>query len=267
MITVKIDQKEFDKYLKNKQFCLNQLRTFSTWLFDYHKTGRVAFYHFILEPEEGGFMFFQANKSDEEDFNVVCYTRMKNLETGEKFLLPLWYSLEPSQDGKLMDMGFDIVGNDPEWKRLGVTKFKDLDPNVKEYLIQMAPVVLVLFAKIQTKALKTSKKVIRMISEAQELPEEKEKSSKPKKKYPQAPIFLSSGISFVIQHENSLPREFQRHCEAWMVRGHYRHYKSGKTIFIAPYKKGAGRLKDTDYSVQKGKNRKQVLPHSQAVET
>ena len=250
MITVKIDQPVFDKYLKNKKFCLSQLRTFSTWLFDYHRTGRGAFYHFVLEPEEGGLMVFQANKSNDEDFNIICYTRMKNLQTGEKFLLPLWYSLEPTQDGKFMDLGVDIVGDDPEWKRFGITKFEELDPAVREYLIDMAPVVLVLFAKIQNEALKTKKKVIRMISEVQEPPEDREKKEKAKREFPRTPIFLSPGISFTVQYKNSLPKEFQRRCEAWMVRGHYRHYKSGKTIFIAPYKKGSGRLKDTDYCVQ-----------------
>ena len=28
------------------------------------------------------------------------------------------------------------------------------------------------------------------------------------------------------------------HCPAWEVRGHYRHYKSGKVVFINPYTKG-----------------------------
>ena len=262
MITVKISQREFDKYLKNKKFCLSQLRTFSTWLFDYHKTGRVAFYHFVLEPEEGGLMVFQANKSGEENFNVICYTRMKNLQTGEKFLLPLWYSLELTPDRKHMDMGVDIVEDDPEWKRFGVTKFEELDLSVREYLIDMVPAVLVLFAKIQNEALKSKKKVIRMINEVQKPPEEREKKERPKREFPKTPIFLSPGISFTVQNENAIPRGFQRHCEAWMVRGHYRHYKSGKTIFIAPYKKGSGRLKDTEYSVQKENrqpNRKEVI--------
>lgn len=31
------------------------------------------------------------------------------------------------------------------------------------------------------------------------------------------------------------------HCECWGVRGHYRHYKSGKTIFIESYQKGSKR--------------------------
>lgn len=29
-----------------------------------------------------------------------------------------------------------------------------------------------------------------------------------------------------------------RHCEAWGVRGHYRHYKNGTVVYIKPYVKG-----------------------------
>lgn len=35
--------------------------------------------------------------------------------------------------------------------------------------------------------------------------------------------------------------EYTRHCEAWGVRGHYRHYKSGRVVYIAPYCKGENR--------------------------
>ena len=33
-------------------------------------------------------------------------------------------------------------------------------------------------------------------------------------------------------------RTFTRHTESWLVRGHYRHYKSGKVIAIKPFVKG-----------------------------
>ena len=35
-------------------------------------------------------------------------------------------------------------------------------------------------------------------------------------------------------------------CEAWEVRGHYRRYKSGKVVFIKPFKKGKN--KDSEVS-------------------
>lgn len=36
-------------------------------------------------------------------------------------------------------------------------------------------------------------------------------------------------------------RKFQRYAESWNVRGHYRHYRSGKTVYIESYTKGAGK--------------------------
>ena len=37
---------------------------------------------------------------------------------------------------------------------------------------------------------------------------------------------------------NELPRKYERHTESWGVRGHYRTYKSGKTVWVRPYTKG-----------------------------
>jgi hypothetical protein len=41
-------------------------------------------------------------------------------------------------------------------------------------------------------------------------------------------------------------------CEHWEVRGHYRHYKSGKTVYIKPFEKGKNKdaeLKDKVYTL------------------
>ena len=37
---------------------------------------------------------------------------------------------------------------------------------------------------------------------------------------------------------SELPRRYERHTESWGVRGHYRTYKSGKTVWVRPYTKG-----------------------------
>lgn len=50
------------------------------------------------------------------------------------------------------------------------------------------------------------------------------------------------GIS-VITTNNKVTRTrlLQRKCLCWSVRGHLRHYKSGKTVYIKPFQKGANR--------------------------
>lgn len=39
-------------------------------------------------------------------------------------------------------------------------------------------------------------------------------------------------------HEEYEKRKMERHCSAWGVRGHYRHYKSGKVAYIKPHVRG-----------------------------
>lgn len=36
-------------------------------------------------------------------------------------------------------------------------------------------------------------------------------------------------------------------CERWEVKGHFRHYKDGKVIYVKPYEKGKGIKKERDY--------------------
>lgn len=61
-------------------------------------------------------------------------------------------------------------------------------------------------------------------------------------------VYLDKRIQYVYEPSN-VQREFTRHCEAWNVRGHYRQYKSGKTIFIHPYTKGKGRSNQKQYFI------------------
>lgn len=44
----------------------------------------------------------------------------------------------------------------------------------------------------------------------------------------------------IVRHER-IPKARQWHVDYWGVRGHMRHYKNGKTVFIAPYTKGKDR--------------------------
>ena len=46
-------------------------------------------------------------------------------------------------------------------------------------------------------------------------------------------------------------KKMVRHTEAWTVRGHVRHYKNGKTVFIKPYQKGKGKVTPKTYVLGK----------------
>lgn len=79
-------------------------------------------------------------------------------------------------------------------------------------------------------------------------PTQKEKCDKTNAEYRSEPIKID-GISVQYVYLPHESRKYERHCEAWGVRGHWRHYKSGKVVFIKPHTKGSGRVKDTVYSI------------------
>ena len=61
-------------------------------------------------------------------------------------------------------------------------------------------------------------------------------------------------ITYIFNHSSNGPRLQQRgkHASpagAFSVRGHYRHYKNGKTVWIRPYNKGTGGKKDKTYRI------------------
>ena len=63
-----------------------------------------------------------------------------------------------------------------------------------------------------------------------------------------------SSITYIFKHSSSGPRLHRRgqHASpaaAFTVRGHYRRYKNGKTVWIRPYHKGAGSKKDKIYKI------------------
>ena len=45
-------------------------------------------------------------------------------------------------------------------------------------------------------------------------------------------------------------KKYERHAEAWEVRGHLRRYKSGRVVYIKPYIKGHGRINKKEYVIK-----------------
>lgn len=56
---------------------------------------------------------------------------------------------------------------------------------------------------------------------------------------PRECYLLNDIVKYVSIHPTK--KSIKYRCEVWGVRGHIRHYKNGKTVFIEPYKKGAKR--------------------------
>lgn len=58
-------------------------------------------------------------------------------------------------------------------------------------------------------------------------------------------------IVFTSEHESPVKRKYTPCESAFSVRGHYRHYKSGKVVYIQPYEKNTGKEKDKRNKVLK----------------
>ena len=122
--------------------------------------------------------------------------------------------------------------------------FPSLDNmTLAELIVRNVFFVITLYCEIQKRALHKKEKIQKARSFFVGNTTGQER--KPNQNYT---VHLGKGIQFVYEPSN-VHREFTRHCEAWNVRGHYRQYKTGKTIFIKPYTKGKGRLNQKQYIV------------------
>ena len=64
-----------------------------------------------------------------------------------------------------------------------------------------------------------------------------------------------NSITYLLKHSSSGPRIQQRGQHSspagvFTVRGHYRHYKDGRSVWIKPYKKGTGDPKNKTYKLK-----------------
>jgi len=101
---------------------------------------------------------------------------------------------------------------------------------------------MVFFDIVQQAALQAKTRIIKLQSD------EKRNFDKNSKHNPQKKsITLKGGIVFSTEYSDKRP--YNRHVEAWDVKGHYRTYKSGKTVYIKPFRKGAGKVNDKKYVI------------------
>ena len=77
---------------------------------------------------------------------------------------------------------------------------------------------------------------------------------RPKKAKSGAQRSNKKDITYIFHHSSAGPRIQQRGkrkkpAGIFNVRGHYRHYKDGRTVWINPYKKGNGKEKNRTYKL------------------
>lgn len=79
-------------------------------------------------------------------------------------------------------------------------------------------------------------------------PEKKEnnrRSTSPRKqKRPENGVLYLNPIKYITDGKNATQRKYTPPACAFSVRGHYRHLKSGKVVYVHPYEKNTGKDKD-----------------------
>ena len=73
----------------------------------------------------------------------------------------------------------------------------------------------------------------------------KHRSTSPRKqKRPENSVLYLNPVKFICESKNAVQRKYTPPACAFSVRGHYRHLKSGKVVYVHPYEKNTGKEKD-----------------------
>ena len=71
------------------------------------------------------------------------------------------------------------------------------------------------------------------------------RSASPRKqKRPENSVLYLNPVKFIGESKNAAQRKYTPPSCAFSVRGHYRHMKSGKVVYVHPYEKNTGKDKD-----------------------
>ncbi len=121
---------------------------------------------------------------------------------------------------------------------LGIARFVDWDVN-KPSVVTFPPMMFMQYAV--NKAM--NREIIEMpTTEKRYKPISERKNTKQKTEYK-----LFDVIRKYSQHINHNKHNIT--CERWEVKGHFRHYKNGKVVYVKPFEKGKGRKKEREYKL------------------
>lgn len=75
--------------------------------------------------------------------------------------------------------------------------------------------------------------------------ESKRRNTSPRgQKRPQNSVLYLNPIKYITESKNAVQHKYTHPSCAFSVRGHYRHLKSGKVVYVHPYEKNTGKEKD-----------------------
>lgn len=155
-----------------------------------------------------------------------------------------------SGSGEFNEIGFDVIprskikGYIPRCPYTVIANDADFDSNLYdtlefELLDYISDYILSTMAIITLMGEERARKKVRKNNASPSETKSNSKGSSLKKKV----YLLDDIVEYVSEQYIENHGHHTINCPCWEVRGHYRHYKSGKTIFIPSYKKG--KEKDT----------------------
>lgn len=87
--------------------------------------------------------------------------------------------------------------------------------------------------------------IVQIDDEPSEPDSKKPRSTSPRKqKRPENRILYLNPTKYIAESKNAVQRKHTPPSCAFSVRGHYRHLKSGKVVYVHPYEKNTGKEKD-----------------------
>lgn len=227
----------FERLVKNKRYCADCTAYLNSNPFMYFNR-EFAFDNGVVQLEgKALFVFFACEYSGEEKSEIgktgfVIHALSGNKEVVWYFgISEVYYNVEKTIDWYVEPLN--------EWCK---EYWKNLSQ--EQIIFGYAYKSILVLDQIQRKAIKSKKKIIKVQSDI----ERKFKNSNGNC-VKSSVIRLSDGIEYQYFHEYKDIRPYNRHTEAWEVKGHYRHYKSGKVVFVKPYKKGKGTVNDKEYAI------------------
>lgn len=227
----------FERLVKNPKYCVDCM-TYLNSNRSMYCNGEFPFNDGVVQMEgKTLFAFFACEYDGKEESEIGKTGFIINAFTKGKESVFYFGISEIEQDGETFIDWYTEPLND--W-------CKECWKNVsqEQIIYGYAYKFILTLDQILRKAIKSKKKIIKVQSNVER--EFKESSGGCSKS---SVIKLSDGIEYQYVHEYEDVRPYNRHIEAWEVKGHYRHYKSGKIVFVKPYQKGKGKIHDKEYVI------------------
>lgn len=261
MNVIEFESEKYKRFVYDDNFRRAMGRRFRSYLLEYRHNGEVAFDNFIVIDDKNVKGIFW--KTFEPATNLYgigarfpIRKRPRNITSDMPYLNGMvWPSFLVTVDafGDGLDVACDIFEEDPIWNSFGIHTVQDLFrvfPDAKKSSMDASILVALVFAKVQSEALKARKEIIRVTRSETET-SESEGTSKRRQSGKRKKIYLCSGIRYMTTAAASEEtRAFIRRCESWHVRGHYRHLKNGKVVYVRPHMKGTGKAKTSTYKLE-----------------